>query len=260
VNSQHRVSIGLAGVGVLLVSALVGRSIFRFSSLADADPDPTTRSTLRQPPGEGSTYLLTDVEVRYPFVDPFTRAGDNASAGIKYTPVWAETQYPGPVACQITLSDSRGSLVGERQFTLDSASSAPKPSSFVAVPVTAPPASARGKCEVGEPQVGTGYWFEDPAIVAGSNNDSLIRFTAHWRGVNPGTRLCTLVVVKKNGEKKKYGQVGLSVPDGGEVGLVADVLPNSIADASMECEVITQSAASQSPARAKGMEARLVHP
>jgi hypothetical protein len=233
---------GLFALAVFLLSALLGHRLLESGPLVAADNNPSIQPAAQAAPGEGSTYLLTEVQIEYPFVDPFTQDGDFKRAGIKYTPVWASSQYPGPVACQVTLSGPEGSPVGERHFTLDSASPQPGPSSFVPVSVSAPPVSAKGTCDKGDPQAGAGYRFdENPTIESDSDVGSRIRFTAHWIGaVDPGTRLCTMTVLSKDGQSKDFGPVGFSVPDGAEATFFADIMPDEIADATVECVEITE--------------------
>ena len=195
----------------------------------------------------GSSYRLSDFQIAYPFDDPRPDVQPSLDvAGVSFLASWTTSDYPGEAQCQLRLMDATGQVVGTLDFSLQSATdgfSGPP----MEVPVSRPPVSADGSCGEGNypnPQ-SAGYEFRGPLTIA-SALDSVtgesvpgrteIKFDVAWEtpGVNPGMRLCSLVVVRKDGTESAPIEFRVNLAEGPETFNIEED-PATVQDASMSC-------------------------
>lgn len=97
-----------------------------------------------QPAQRGDrTYVISDLRIEHPFQET------TAVAGVGYTATWLEGRYPGVARCRITLSNKQGRVVGQADFTLDSASAEFVRQIGEAVSVDGEPSQGHGRCGQG---------------------------------------------------------------------------------------------------------------
>lgn len=218
-------------LAAFLVSAAAGHSLLVSTTSA------TPREEDFYPAALGSaTYLISDIRVAYPFVDPVTQVSDKAMAGVMFTPQWSGDEYPGPVSCRIHLLDSAGAEVGLYEFDLDSAMATTSPSQFEPVAVSAPPTGGSGECEAGVSQTNAGYTFEGPTKIEEIGDGTSIAFTALWTDSNPGTRYCTATITLLGGPTIGLAPFTVNLPDDHEFTLSTTLKPSDIADAAITCQ------------------------
>lgn len=195
---------------------------------------------------ERATYTLTDFEITYPYDDPRSDVPPSSRlAEVTYRIQWPSDGYPGNANCHLRLAGSEGQMVGSLRFGLDSASNDVH-TRGMKVPVKAPPVSATGSCEPGDPYLpGPGYFFEGPTSVSEVINPTTgevvpgrteLTFQVSWERpeISPGFRQCQLIVSRTDGTEDPPLNFGVAISEGPEtLNVAAD--PTTVEDARVTC-------------------------
>lgn len=193
---------------------------------------------------EGVSYVLTDFEIQYPYVEQESETSSKDEAGVRFTVSWAGGAYPGEATCEIALLASDGSVVGSKSLIIDAGSPSNLMSSsslYRPIQVTGEPERAESTCGGGSYDKTAGYQFGDPTIEPISGGRSRISFPVEWNsssGGIPGIRSCSVNATLADGSTETYGPYNLSVgdPAGGSLDLEPKSnVENPIVSATVEC-------------------------
>lgn len=160
-------------------------------------------------PGE-PTYVFSDLEVVYPFVDPIGQEEDFGRAGVVGTAEWSGDEFPHEAECLIEVLDKDGNVVGQLEYSFVSLKRHVKTTPIDGVPVTGTPASARGYCAAGDvPPPGSGYVITNPRIVNDVDRHlgKIARIVGDvaWKTPDhPGHALCEAKLVLKDGSTRVF--------------------------------------------------------
>ena len=181
----------LTGFAAAAVAVSAGASVVR------------TKDAFRAAQPGQRTYELGDLRIEHPFEE------STALAGVGYTASWSEGGYPGVAQCRITLTDERGRVVGQSDFSLDSASAEFVRPVGERVPVDGDPATGRAQCTQGNYNPNSSRArFETRSMSPSSNryhpgadNDRAeITFDVDWPGEGGQfMRICRVIVKHEDG-------------------------------------------------------------
>lgn len=195
---------------------------------------------------QGDTYVLSDFDIVYPYDDPRQDIPpSDRAAEVSFSTRWPQSGYPGEAQCELTLSDAQGLVVGTLTFDLISATNGSRAVPMV-VPVSGVPVSAEASChDLFDNTSSRGYVVTGPtraSAVADSSpgsdspNRTQLTFQVTWQetGSEPDFRTCRLMVKRVDGTLDPPTRFNLLSGDG-EVTLVIEGSPASVADANVTC-------------------------
>jgi hypothetical protein len=267
--------IALAATTVVACALVAGLALAASELTDDRAAPPANRDRGDESPFEpadpgDATYLLTDLRIEYPYVGAPNRLTgsrresycrlrprecepDPAAAGVSYDPHWATEEYPGSVACRITVYGEDGALLGSTIFELDVLDpSIVKRDPDIPVHVTAPPSEAAAVCEESTYKRGPGYAFRLIDVEPYRRTDSSsgeplpprtrLTFDVTYLTENPGTRECELVVRLTDGTVRRFRDLTLYIGQDKPVEMTPDIAdPSSVKGADLRCRALTGS-------------------
>lgn len=117
-RGRRRLTVRWAG-GVLVASVLLVTMVLGVGALVSSFGGGRARGPAsgddRQTDGQTDGYVLSDLQVEYPYADD--EGPDSSKAAVSFLATWTGKSFPGVSQCAIELRDTQGKVVGRQDFT-----------------------------------------------------------------------------------------------------------------------------------------------